>query len=135
MTPRQGRSSRYGRAKRCHAFPSDSGHSCVSCETHNGRTPSMSTRASLAPEPEDWPYSLEHRPVTALYVDKHYQRPPTAIVKRIIAAYDPRLLYPIIASEREDRANAAIVDGQSRWLAFKALSFETIPALVFRGTL
>jgi hypothetical protein len=84
----------------------------------------------------DWPYRFEILDVNELVVDESYQRPLTSFAKRIERAFDPALVGTSVVSRRDD-GTQAVVDGQTRAAAIRALAglrarrSSTVPCLVY----
>jgi hypothetical protein len=77
---------------------------------------------------------VKSSPFSDWFVDHSYQRPLTAMVKRIARDFNPYLFGAPMLSERSGKApNLAIIDGQTRWEGGRRFGVSAGPAQIFHG--
>ena len=89
-----------------------------------------------APQDIRFPYEFKVLPVEEMFIDKEYQRPLTAFVRRIEARFDPLLFGTLVISDRGIKNKPrryAVVDGQTRWSAATRIGVQIVPTVVFTG--
>lgn len=76
-----------------------------------------------------WPFEFEWVPLTHLFVDERYQRPPSRQVKKIVEDFDPAMIGALTGNRRA-KTKVAVIDGQHRFLALRQMGMTAAPAMV-----
>lgn len=95
---------------------------------NNGELTQKQIAAALA----EFPFRFAMIPISQMFVDTSYQRPPTPLVDEIKDSFIPALVQTLALSLRRN-GSYAVMDGQTRMIACEALGLEALPSLVYEG--
>lgn len=90
------------------------------------------TNAEIAAALAKFPFRFEMVPISSMFVDTSYQRPPTPLVEEIQNEFIPALVQTLALSRRSN-GKYAVMDGQTRMIACEKLGLEALPSLVYEG--
>jgi hypothetical protein len=93
----------------------------------------LETATSIKGIQSDWPFDVDLVPVSKLFADTKYQRPPLEpFIERLVREFDETLVGAIDVSARSD-GRYAILDGLQRFSAVKKVGKATVHCSIYRG--